>query len=247
MTKETRNFDMSELRVESGGEKEPSKIIGYAAKFNRYSQPITDWRGTYKEVIKPGAFSKVLDNDTRALFNHNSDYVLGRSKSGTLKIIEDDIGLRMEATPPNTTWARDLMESVERGDVDQMSFAFAPDDEDFYERDGALIREHRSFGALADVSVVTYPAYEDTEAQVRSLDALSDVLNIEKLTPIIARHKRSLPLGESEIQVVQKTVSYLQDIAGGVQESASAPAEPGVQERSNDSRWEQIKKLEGEI
>jgi len=112
----------TEWRV-TRNEGEPVKISGHAAVFDQLSDPIMGFR----EKIAKGAFKKSIrrKDDVRALWNHNSDYVLGRTKSGTLKVKEDDVGLAIEIQPPDTTWANDLITTMERGDVDQMSFAFA--------------------------------------------------------------------------------------------------------------------------
>jgi HK97 family phage prohead protease len=170
---ERRAFPVDSFQVElrAEGEAAAPKLVGYAAVFNRMSQDL----GGFTEIIKPGAFRKTIqESDVRALFNHDSNFVLGRSKSGTLKMEEDDRGLKIEISPPDTGWARDLLHSIERGDVDQMSFAFrAVKDrwiEDNDKQDRAVIRELHEV-RLFDVSPVTYPAYEDTTISVRDLIA----------------------------------------------------------------------------
>lgn len=155
-----------EFRV-TGGEGETPRIVGYAAKFNAVSEEMYGFR----EVIAPGAFSAVLQADVRGLFNHDPNIVLGRSTAGTLLLEEDDVGLRYEILPPDTQFARDLMESMRRGDITQSSFAFSMrgGTEQWEEKtDGTVIRTLVKVGALYDVSPVTYPAYEDTESGVRS-------------------------------------------------------------------------------
>ena len=161
---ERRAFGVDmEIRSADDGQ----KIVGYAAVFDSYSEYI----GGFRERIAKGAFSRVLGDDVRALFNHDSDIVLGRSKSGTLKLSEDETGLRVEISPPDTQAARDIMELLRRGDVDQMSFGFytgrdtwAMDDEGNVER---TILEVKS---LFDVSIVTYPAYPDTSVALRGME-----------------------------------------------------------------------------
>ena len=141
-------------------------IMGYAALFNVYSVDL----GGFKEMIHPGAFSKsIQEDDVRALINHNPDYVLGRSEAGTLEMSEDDKGLQVEIELPDTTWAADLKESMQRGDVDQMSFQFRVV-ENQWEDDPDLGQIHHVKKArLLDVSVVTFPAYPQTSAHVRSM------------------------------------------------------------------------------
>ncbi len=163
-----RSFTLTEVRV-ADGEKAPI-IEGYAAVFNSETV-IRDWLGDFRESIAPGAFTKTLhEADIRALFNHNPDWVLGRNKAGTLDLREDDHGLAVTIQLPATSYAADLAESMKRGDINQMSFGFEtikdrwtftknPD-----ELDERVLLELR----LYDVAPVTYPAYTQTEAFIRS-------------------------------------------------------------------------------
>ena len=113
---ERRCLPSSELRID-GTESAP-KITGYAAVFNTW----TDIGGWFRESIRPGAFAKTIkENDVRALMNHDENYVLGRNKAGTLKLREDAKGLSVEIDPVPATWADDLLKSMRRGDVNQMS------------------------------------------------------------------------------------------------------------------------------
>ena len=163
MKQDRRYIPNAELRVEQRDGEAP-KIVGYAAVFNSLSENL----GGFREMIKPGAFKKSLDNDVRALIDHESGKVLGRSKAGTLRMEEDDNGLRVEIDPPDTTIARDLMESMRRGDIDQMSFGFFVKSDNWRKQDGENIRELEEVD-LFDVSVVTFPAYPATSVHVRSL------------------------------------------------------------------------------
>lgn len=152
----------TELRIQendSGGK----TLVGYAAVFDRWSEDL----GFFREVIRSGAFRKTLSDgaDVRALFNHDPNFVLGRTKSGTLRLEEDERGLRIEGDLPDTQTVRDLVISpIERGDIDQMSFGFrAVKDEwnaDYTERELLEVQ-------LFDVSAVTFPAYPQTEVGVR--------------------------------------------------------------------------------
>jgi len=159
----------AELRMhEEDGQR---KLVGYAAVFNAESEDL----GGFREVIAPGFFSNALTGDTRALWNHDSNYVLGRTGNGTLTMREDEVGLFVEITPPDAQWARDFMASVERGDVSQMSFGFSVADggDEWQKRpDGTVLRTLLPGGCaeLADVSPVTYPAYPQTAVAVRSLE-----------------------------------------------------------------------------
>lgn len=166
---ERRTVRLVELRVQGEGDEEP-RIAGYAAVFSQLSEDLGGWR----EIIQPGFFDQVLEDDVRALWNHNADMVLGRTRSGTLALRQDDQGLRIEIQPPATQWARDALVTMDRGDVDQASFAFRvrPDGDRWDMRDdGTVIRTLLAGGCarLYDVSPVTYPAYPQTSMSVRSL------------------------------------------------------------------------------
>lgn len=169
---ERRHIPATELRaVDDNGVRH---IIGYAAVFNSLSEDL----GGFRERIAPGAFARALkEDDVRALMNHNSDFVLGRNKSGTLTLEEDAHGLKIDCVPPDTQWARDLLVSIERKDIDQMSFGFCvrwyPDGTRgaiWGVEDGEDIRTLTDV-ELFDVSPVTYPAYPDTQVAVRSHDS----------------------------------------------------------------------------
>ena len=156
-----------ELRSEDG-----QTFVGYAAMFDAPSQPLP-----FVERIAPGAFRKTLANrrrDVRLYVNHNSDLVLASKRSGTLTLSEDDRGLRVEAVLPETTYANDLRALMNAGVVDKMSFGFSvPRGGDKWSSDGSE-RELREI-VLHEVSVVTgFPAYEQTQAAVRSLEKLSE-------------------------------------------------------------------------
>ena len=141
-------------------------IRGYAAVFNQLSENL----GGFREQIRHGAFRSSLSQgrDVRALIDHDSSKIIGRSKSGTLTMREDPHGLYVEIDPPDTTVGRDVVESLRRGDLDQMSFAFRCLTDDWSKRDGENIREVRDL-ELHDVSVVTFPAYPQTSVSVRSV------------------------------------------------------------------------------
>lgn len=126
----------------------------------------------FEEVIAPGAFKRTLDQgaDVRFLFNHNPDLVLARTKSGTLKLHEDRVGLAVEAQLAPTSVGRDLAILLERGDVSQMSFGFrvVQDKWDTVKRDGVTVERRTVLEAqLLDVSGVTYPAYDETDLALR--------------------------------------------------------------------------------
>lgn len=161
---ERRTVRMYEVRVVETDDS-PSHIEGYAAVFNEWSEDL----GGFREQIAEGAFAKTIqESDVRALWNHNADYVLGRTRSRTLSLREDERGLFFSVEPPEASWARDLMASIQREDVNQMSFGFETV-RDRWENDeeGNIWRTLLEV-KLYDVSPVTFPAYPQTSAQVRS-------------------------------------------------------------------------------
>jgi hypothetical protein len=157
---------VKEIRVEGGASGKP-KISGYAAVFNSKSEDL----GGFVEVIQPGAFTRTLAEgaDVRALVGHDASRVIGRNRSGTLDVFEDEHGLRVEIDPPDTTVGRDIVESVRRGDIDSMSFGFIVETDSWNTEDGQEVRTLEDV-ELLEVSVVAWPAYQDTEVSVRSLE-----------------------------------------------------------------------------
>lgn len=139
-------------------------IEGY---FALYEQETELFEGVY-EIITKGAFNKTLNNDIRALWNHNTQYVLGRNKSGTLELREDDKGLFGVVKLPATQYAQDLYELISRGDVDQCSFGFNILDEELEELASGAYRFRLKEVDLHEISVVTFPAYENTTVQART-------------------------------------------------------------------------------
>ena len=171
---ERRNFPVEELRAITD-EAGLRHIVGYAAVFNSLSEDL----GGFREKIDPGAFAATLNTgDVRALKNHNSDYVLGRNKSGTLTLSEDQRGLKIDIMPPDAQWAKDLMVSIDRKDIDQMSFGFRTIDQMW---EGEYPEEIRTLMKveLFDVSPVTFPAYPDTEVGLRSLEEYRTANKVE--------------------------------------------------------------------
>lgn len=154
-----------ELRAE--GEDGKRRLVGYAAVFNRDSSDL----GGFTESIRPGAFRDAIADgaDVRALVDHDSSRILGRTLAGTLRLSEDKVGLRMEVDLPDTSVGRDIYESVTRGDISQQSFAFRTLEDEWRKKDGKHHRELVSV-ELFDVGPVTFPAYADTSIAARSLE-----------------------------------------------------------------------------
>ncbi len=139
-----------------------TEIRGYAAVFEQLSGDL----GGFREKIAPGAFAGGLGADIRALWNHNPDHVLGRSSAGTLRLREDAKGLRVEIDPPASAAA--FVESVQRGDVSQMSIGFRVVKDTWEQRAGETVRTLLDV-ELVEVSPVTFPAYPQTSIGMRSL------------------------------------------------------------------------------
>ena len=169
MDKETRNFPLTELRIEKRDD-DSREVVGHASVFNSLSEDL----GGFRETIAPGAFDDVLQDDVRALFNHDPNMILARTKSGTLTLSVDERGLQYRFNAPDTTAGRDLMVSLERGDIDQSSFGFRVADDEWENRDGQVVRTVLKFSRLFDVSPVTMPAYPDTDVAKRELRAFME-------------------------------------------------------------------------
>lgn len=147
-------------------------LRGHAAVFNSLSEDL----GGFRELIESGAFRGALRGkpDVRLLFNHDPNFVMARTASGSLELREDKDGLHVWARVAPLGWVKDLRESMQRGDIDQMSFAFTireGGDDWAVTEDGSIVRTIRADGVdeLFDVSVVTYPAYRATAVSMRSV------------------------------------------------------------------------------
>jgi HK97 family phage prohead protease len=174
---ETRVFDVDafEVREDSDG----MHLEGYAAVFNSRSENL----GGFTETIAPGAFRSSLKsrNDIKLLWNHDSGAVLGSTRAGTLALTEDDKGLRVSATLPNTTHGRDASELIRRGDVTAFSFGFSlPTRGGDSWNDNGTERVLKSV-RLHEVSLVAFPAYPGTagSATVRGLDKIAKRANVD--------------------------------------------------------------------
>jgi len=163
MTLETRTLTRPvEVRAAQNGR----TIGGYAAVFNSTA----DIGGSFREVIAPGAFAGAMSADVRALIDHDSGRVIGRTTAGTLRLKEDDTGLSVEIDLPDTTDGRDLAVLMERGDISGMSFGFIVTKQTWDETGPIPTRTIEAVD-LREVSVVAFPAYDDTSIALRSLDA----------------------------------------------------------------------------
>lgn len=182
MNKEVRKLTNT-IEVRSEQDSSENIIVGYALKFNSWSENL----GGFRERISPDSLDGTDMSDVRALIDHNSSQIIGRSKVGTLKLEVDDIGLKFRCQLPNTTYANDLMENLRNGNINQCSFAFQIDEdgEDIEYNDTLNIydRTIKRIKSLFDVSVVTYPAYSNTDVQpaLRSIEKIEEQLEREKM------------------------------------------------------------------
>ncbi len=207
--KEYRSFDVEEIRLQLREDDVPS-IVGHAAVFNQLSEEMWGFR----EKIAPGAFRGAINQnqDVRALINHDSNFVLGRTKNGTLSLSEDTKGLRVSIDPPTTTFAADLLVSIERKDINQMSFGFEVLKET-WETDGDKNIRTIEDVNLFDVSVVTFPAYPTTDVSVNTRSWEDAGLDYEKLSRVMVRVSHGLPLTDEDKEILRSSTIRLKDIA----------------------------------
>lgn len=168
-----KNIEQAERRmllepVELREEGEQKFFEGYAFKFGAKAD-----LGSFTEEIARGAADDVMNDDVRGLFNHEPDIILGRTKSGTMTLVLDEVGAKYRiAYNPNDPDHVRVMEKVKRGDVSQSSFAFRIKDDKWETRNGKDHRTILKFSKLIDVSPVTYAAYPDATVAARSLQNL---------------------------------------------------------------------------
>lgn len=174
MTGTERRHLTNPIEVRNDDNSEENIITGYALKFNRWSEDL----GGFKEIISPGALDGAEMSDVRGLIDHNSSNIIGRTVAGSLKLEVDDIGLKFRCQLPDTSYAKDLMENLRNGNINQCSFAFSVEDEDidYDENTDIFERTIKKFREIFDVSVVTYPAYRDTDVApaIRSIEKIKD-------------------------------------------------------------------------
>lgn len=185
------------VRAEQESQEDRIIIEGYAAVFNSE----TNIAGFFREVIKPGAFSKTIrERDQVALWNHDDGKPLARRSAGTLRLTEDANGLLSSIEPGNTSWGMDAVEAIRRGDVQGMSFAFEVMGETWVHSDGNdLSLREITEARLYEVSPVTFPQYEETSVYLRSQGekiwqrvAAEDQHHAEPEAPSAGNHSRKV-------------------------------------------------------
>jgi len=215
MKHETRNFDANfELREEGDG----MTFVGYAAKFNSPSEDL----GGFVETIEPGAFRRSLRsrNDVKLLINHDMGRVVASTRAGTMKLYEDEVGLRVEASIAPTTDGKDLAISLRRGDLSKMSFGFSVMKDSWnQEMTQRVLKSVR----LWEVSVVAMPAYQETEAMVRSLDkaATRAQVDADELADAVLKLEEGADLSENEAELIKTVVNSLTPTQVKVEEETS--------------------------
>lgn len=193
---ERRYFTETELRVK---DEESNTITGYAAVFNSWSEDL----GFFKEQIAPGAFNATIKNgDVRGLINHDPSLIIGRTKNGTLRLWEDDKGLGYENDLPDTSYAKDLRESIKRKDITQNSFGFQTIKDEWSE-DGRKRTLHEV--RLFDISPVTFPAYKQTNVKLRLQEVGIDYAH---LGAALIRSARGVII-DSDVELLRSTINIL--------------------------------------
>jgi HK97 family phage prohead protease len=230
---ETRVFvNDFEVRETSDG----MTLTGYAARFNDPSEPLP-----FVERIKPGAFRKSLSsrNDIKLLWNHDSSSVLGSTRAGTLRLMEDELGLRVEADLPDTQAGRDAKVLIQRGDVTGFSFGFTvPANGDSWNADGTE-RTLKSVRLLEVSTGVAFPAYPTTNgtAQVRSLEdvTMAAELDYEMVTVALEKIVAGEPISQIEKEMVELVMEQLAPEEDAPEEVVEdVVAEPEVEDNSAD-------------
>lgn len=169
------NLELRSTETIKAVDNEKMIVEGYALRFNTLSNDL----GGFVETISPQALKDADLSDVRCLIDHDSSKVLGRTTSKTLELKVDDDGLYFRCQLPDTSYSRDLYENIRVGNINQCSFGFILDDDgDTIEKrdDGLFKRTLNKIRSLFDVSVVTYPAYNDTDVApaLRSIEAVKE-------------------------------------------------------------------------
>ena len=213
-----------EFRV---GDGKAPELHGYASVFNQ----ATNIMGLWLEEVAPGAYSKtVAENDIRALWNHDTNIVLGRNKADTLKLSEDAKGLHSIILPPDNEWGRPVLDAVKRGDVTGMSIAFRAVKQEWFRPDpdsNELPKRTIREAKLYEVSPVTFPAFEQTSIAARSQDGAAgeeeDI--IERARRLVRCAERGYPLTTEDRTAIAVAFEILR--------SHVPTSEPGAQEANH--------------
>jgi HK97 family phage prohead protease len=228
---ETRIFANDfEVRETSDG----MTLSGYAAIFNSASEPLP-----FREYISPGAFKRSLSsrNDIKLLWNHDSSSVLGSTRAGTLRLYEDEKGLRVEADLPDTQAGRDAKVLIQRGDVTGFSFGFTvPPNGDSWNSDGTE-RTLKSVRLLEVSTGVAFPAYPTTNgtAQVRSLEdvAMAVEVDYDALAMALGKVANGEPITQADKEIVELVLDELTPEEDMTVDPAAMPVDPAMTEQND--------------
>lgn len=197
-----RRFSQPNIKLSPTEEKRQT-IAGYAAVFNSDSE---DLNGFFTERIEFGAFKKTLkEADVRALVEHDPRWLLGNTKSGTLRLSEDEHGLKFEIDPPDTVAGRDVLESLRRGDLSSMSFGFRTIRDKWEQHYNKKIRTLLEV-QLFDVSLVSFPAYPDTSVALRFAQKAGIILDSGNGTGL---DNANIKLAEPELVSTHRRIDTL--------------------------------------
>lgn len=197
--------EFCEMRVKTDGEK--NTLEGYAAVFDKFTQVGSEKWG-FREVVRSGAFKRTIqEQDIRGLINHDPNLLLANTKSRTLKLSEDSKGLHYEMDLGNQSYAVDLRESVNRGDITGNSFSFRTMKDTW--NDEKSERELLEV-QLYDVGPVTFPAYEETSLSLRSLD--DSGIDTAEIYAVLSRYDAGLKLSEIDEKTINRSIEILSGI-----------------------------------
>ena len=178
-------------------------VEGYALRFNTLSNDL----GGFVETISPEALKEADLSDVRCYYDHDTSKVLGRTTSETLELNVDDEGLYFRCQLPNTTYAKDVYESIRRGDINQCSFGFVLDENgDSFEKreDGLFKRTLTKIKSLWDVSIVSLPAYNSTDVApaLRSIEAIKETEQAE-VRKAQEAEQRKIELAKAQLELLK--------------------------------------------
>ncbi len=167
---EKRYLELKDVECRANEDKSLT-LAGYAVRFNMPSGLLY---GEFIEFIERNAFDGVELDNTFLLYNHNSDHVMGNTRSGTLSLNVTELGLRFSANLPETSKAKEVYELVKRGDINGMSFGFTVEKDNWNMQAEPVTRHIEKIGQLVEISIVPFPAYESTEVDARTMESLGE-------------------------------------------------------------------------
>lgn len=198
MDKEIRML-ATELELRETEDKKRT-ISGYAVKWEQLSGKL-GWYFRFRERFRKGAFTETLKNDEqKCLWNHNRDIILGSTKNGTLRISEDDIGLRFENDLPESEWGNNVYESIKRKDVEGVSFGFRMLGEEWDEADPDDRIRTVTKAKLGEISPTAFPAYPQSEVQAREMDKVYEEYR--------AANSKPEPVAEAEARLAAQRQEF---------------------------------------